>query len=88
MKKRLLTLFFVTILTLFPSVCVYAEGIEADKENIDAKEMLEQSEYKEGELIVIFKDGTSNKTINSTVKSIDASCKDIVDVSEDNKALK
>ena len=86
MKKRLLTLFFVTILTLFPSVCVYAEGIEADKENIDAKEMLEQSEYKEGELIVIFKDNMSNRAINSAVKSEDASCIDIIEVSEDSKA--
>ena len=86
MKKRLLTLFFTAVLIFSPSVCVYAEGIDADKESIDAEEMLEQSEYKEGELIVIFKDGLSNKTIKSVVKSEDASCKDIIDVSEDNKA--
>ena len=86
MRKRLLTLFFTSVLVFSPSICVYAEGIDTDKESIDAKEMLEQTEYKEGELIVIFKDGLSNRTIKSVVKNEDASCKDIIEVSEDNKA--
>ena len=86
MRKRLLTLFLTVVLASFPSSYVGAEGIDADKENIDTKEMLEQSEYKEGELIVIFKDGMSNSAIKSTVKSEDASCKDIIEVSDENKA--
>ena len=86
MRKKLLTLFFVSVLVFSPSICVYAEGIDADKENINAEEILEQTEYKEGELIVIFKDDLSNKAIKSVVKGEDATCKDIIEVSEDNKA--
>ena len=86
MKKRLLTLFLALALVVMPNVHVNAESVDVDKDGVDTKEMLEQSEYKEGELIVIFKDGMSNTSIKSVVKSEDAACKDIIDVSEDNKA--
>ncbi len=44
MRKKLLTLFFTSVLVFYPSSCVYAEGIDTDKESIDAKEMLKQTE--------------------------------------------
>jgi len=85
MKRRIFTLVLAFLLSIIP-VYASAESIELDKENVSTDEMLEQTDYKEGELIVIFKDGVSNKTIKSIVSNKDASCKDIIEVSEDSKA--
>ena len=86
MKRKLLTLAITIMLSGIPSFYVNAEELSVNSDLVDAREMLEQGEYKSRELIVIFKDNVSDRTINNVVKSEDASCKDIIDVDENSKA--
>ena len=86
MKRKLLTLTLTIMLSGIPGFYVNAEDLNVNSDLVDAKEMLEQGEYKSRELIVIFKDNVSDRTINNVVSSEDASCKDIIDVDENSKA--
>ncbi len=86
MKRKLLTLTLTIMLSGIPSFYVNADDLNVNSDLVDAKEMLEQGEYKSRELIVIFKDNVSDRTINNVVTSEDASCKDIIAVDDNSKA--
>ena len=70
MKRKLLIFTLTIMLSGIPSFYVNAEELNVNSDLVDAKEMLEQGEYKSRELIVIFKDNVSDRTINNVVKSI------------------
>lgn len=64
------------ILFLLIAICAINTPI------VFADDILKGKEYKKDEVIVIFKDDTSNKTINKIVKGNDASLENIIKVDE------
>lgn len=65
--------------SLFVPICVSADG---------TSELLNDKEYKSDELIVVFDDNYSNKTIKSVVASEDATVKNIKQLDDDTKSVR
>lgn len=87
MKRKIMTM--VLAISLFvPISYVSASDNAYGFDDVSTNELLDDKDYKSDELIVVFDDNLSNKTINNVVKDENATVKNIKRLDDDSKSVR